>query len=513
MITFFFVGGCATLPRNFNATPSFAIQPESSTSIGEIFLSSAEENRGKSAFAVLDTAKVAFLARVALTDIAEKTIDVQTYIWKGDTTGIILLDRLRKAADRGVRVRLLLDDITTHGKDMSFGAINSHPLIQIRVFNPLGRRFQTRIFRNLTMAFHVGRMTHRMHNKIFAVDNQAVIVGGRNIADEYFGMNDKSNFRDLDLFGAGPIARDTSALFDDYWNSSWSVPLEELGVKKFSKKKLEKKTKKFKKLLRKEMNRFPYPLDLDNAYLLNNLRDIQGKLIWAKAEAVADAPGKAWADIPSEESVSAVLARLQDVSGQTKEEVMIMSPYFIVSKDSLKEAKKRINEGIRVRVLTNSMMSTDVLPAVAHYKGLRKNLIAAGIELHETRPDAANVDRYRLNPKSDASHGLHSKVAVFDRKVVFVGTFNIDPRSEHLNTEVGILVFSPELGRRLAELIEEDLNPKNSWHLTLSDKGKILWSGVDKEGQTITFKSDPYAGFWKRFKAGFLSILPIKGQL
>jgi len=509
---FLILGSCATLPKNFDATPSYAVEPDNSTSLGQILSPSLKAHPGKSGFLLLDSAKAAFLTRIALTEMAEKSIDAQYFIWKGDTAGIILMDRLRQAADRGVRVRLLLDDITTHGRDLRFAVWNSHPSIEIRIFNPLGRRFSSRLFRNLSMAFHSGRMTHRMHNKIFAVDNLVAIVGGRNIADAYFGLDKKTNYRDMDLLSAGPVAVETSSLFDDYWNSSWSIPLEEVGIKAPSKKRLKKKYKRFEKAFKRELALFPYPLDFEKKTALARLEEIRSNFIWAEAEAVGDPPGKAWDPAPEGESPSRVVSRLREITQETTTEALIVSPYLILSQGDIKEMGNRVREGVRLKILTNSMMSTDALAVVAHYKGIRKDLIEEGIALFETRPDAANRDRYTARPDLKTRHSLHAKVTVLDRKVVFIGTYNIDPRSEHLNTEVGLLVHSPELGEQVARLIEEDLLPVNSWRLELTKRKKVLWIG-EKEGKEIRFKSDPYAGFWKRFFAGFLSILPIKGQL
>jgi putative cardiolipin synthase len=504
------LAGCATLPKDFSAERSTAIRQDENTSLKSALLPSLNAHTGLSGFFLLDKAEDAFLSRVALADTAEKTIDAQYFIWAGDAAGLILMDRLIKAADRGVRVRILLDDVTSHGKDIGLGVLNKHPLIQIRVFNPLGHRFTGNVSRSISMAFHIGRMTRRMHNKLFAADNQVAIVGGRNIADDYFGLSKKSNFRDMDLMAVGPAVGEASAKFDEFWNCSWSVPMEVLGVKPPTQKQYDKITKRIQKYFAAEFKKFPYALDFSREAVLKQLDKIRSRFVWAQAEVVGDPPGKSWEPSEGWKTRSTVAARVSKVGEESKNEILLCSPYLIISPDSVAHLGGKVKSGVRVRILTNSMMSTDALPVVAHYKGLRESLLSEGVDLYEVRPDAENSPRH--SAFNEARHSLHAKVAVFDRKDVFVGTYNIDPRSENLNTEVGLLVHSPELSEQVAQSLEDDLRPVNSWTLGINTKKDLLWKG-EKDGKDITFKKDPYAGFWTRFFAGFLSILPIKGQL
>lgn len=505
-----FLVGCATLPKDFSATPSTAISQDENTALKSALQPSLNTHSGLSGFYLLDEAKDAFLSRIAMADAAEKTIDAQYFIWAGDAAGIILMDRLIKAADRGVRVRILLDDVTSHGKDMGLGALNKHPLIEIRVFNPLGHRYTGNVSRSLSMAFHVGRMTRRMHNKLFAADNQVAIVGGRNIADDYFGLSKKSNFRDMDLMAVGPMVREASAKFDEFWNCSWSVPMEVLGVKPPTQKQYDKMMGRIQKYFAAEFKKFPYPLDFSREAVMSELKKKRSQFVWAKAEVVGDPPGKSWAPSEPGKTRSTVAARVTEVAQESKSDILLCSPYLIMSPGAIEKIGEFKKDGVRVRILTNSMMSTDALPVVAHYKGLREKLIEAGVDLYEMRPDAENSSRH--SAFTQARHSLHAKVAVFDRQDVFVGTYNIDPRSENLNTEVGLLVHSPTLSEQVAQSLEDDLGPKNSWTLELTPQKELLWKG-EKDGKEIVFKKDPYAGFWKRFWAGFLSILPIKEQL
>jgi putative cardiolipin synthase len=502
---------CATLPKDFSATPSHAIPPDTSTTLQKFIAPSSEAHPGRSGFLVLDAAPDAFLARLALADMAEKTLDAQYFIWNRDSAGIILMDRLYRAADRGVRVRLLLDDTTSGGKDWVLGALNAHPNIEIRLFNPLGRRFKTGVSRTISMGLHVGRMTNRMHNKTYIVDNQFVIVGGRNIADEYFGLNQKANFRDMDLLGGGPVAADVSTMFDGYWNSPWSIPLEAVGVKAPSPASVEKKSRKFKAVLEKMMKNFPIPLDFGKDDLIARLNDLRSHFVWASSEVVGDDPGKSFEPRAPGAAASPIVNRLTQVGAEAKKEILVVSPYFILDQTDYSPVGNRVRGGLTIKILTNSMASTDALPVVAMYKGQRPGLLAEGVHLYEYRDDAAS-QRHVADPRNKARRGLHAKLTVFDRESVFVGTYNIDPRSQYLNTEVGLLVHSPELARQVADSVEKDLAPENSWRLSLDEKKKVLWVG-ETDGEEVRFSKDPHTRFWKRFLAGFFSFLPIKGQL
>lgn len=506
-----FISGCATLPKDFAATPSHALPPGTPTTLQKFIAPSADAHPGQSGFLVLDAAPDAFFARLALADMAEKTLDAQYFIWNRDSAGIILMDRLYQAAERGVRVRLLLDDTTSGGKDWVLGALNAHPEIEIRLFNPLGRRFKSGVSRTISMGLHVGRMTNRMHNKTYIVDNQFVIVGGRNIADEYFGLNQKANFRDMDLLGGGPVAADVSNMFDAYWNSPWSIPLEAAGVKTPSPASVEKKRRKFKTALEKMKKDFPIPLDFNKDEVVARLNDLRSHFVWAPSEVVGDDPGKSFEVRAPDAAASAIVNRLTQVGAKAKKEILVVSPYFILDQTDYSPVGNRVRGGLTIKILTNSMASTDALPVVAMYKGQRPGLLAEGMHLYEYRDDAAS-QRHVADPKNKARRSLHAKLTVFDRESVFVGTYNIDPRSHYLNTEVGLLVHSPELARQVADAVEKDLAPENSWRLSLDEKKKVLWVG-ESDGEEVRFSKDPHTGFWKRFLAGFFALLPIKGQL
>ncbi len=506
------VGGCSSLPKDYDAPSTSAVTQDSSSSFGQLFKPAYEAHPDKSAFYLLDTAKSAYLARIAIAEVAEKTIDAQYYEWKGDTAGIILANRLRLAAERGVRVRILLDDLTSYGHDRGLAVLNSHPNMEIKLFNPLGRRHISSLSRNLSMTVQLDRMTNRMHNKIFAVDNHVAIMGGRNIGDIYFGLSDKFNFRDMDLFAAGPIATEISESFDHYWNSPWAVPLEEVGIKIPPEKKLAKLRDRMEASYEAELTRFPYPLDFDKKDVLKHLEEIEADFIWAEGEVLSDPVGKSMNDEIGKESPSPIILRLRELGENVKNEALFVSPYLILTRAEIESLTRYIQKGITFKILTNSMITSNSMPVIAHYRKTRKRILETGAQLYEVRPDAVARERHSAHPELNIKHSLHAKIVVLDRKHVFIGTFNLDPRSRYLNTEVGLLVHSPVLSEQVAQSIEKDLQPVNSWRLSLKDQNQLQWTGVI-DGEEIHYTSDPKPGFMRRLKSGFFSVLPIKGQL
>jgi putative cardiolipin synthase len=510
-LAFLFFAGCSSLPTSFPASPSHAISPLERTTLRDLLQPGIVSHLGKSGFSIVNTGRDAILTRLALADVAEKSIDAQYFIWEGDSSGLLLIDRLIKAADRGVRVRLLLDDMTSHGKDLGLAVLNQHPQIEVRVFNPLGRRYYMGIFRTVAIAFHVGRMTNRMHNKIFVIDNQAALVGGRNIGDDYFGVAKKSNFRDLDLVTCGPIVGDISDAFDLYWNSPWAVPFELFKTKIPSGQAMDKRYRKLKEGFFAAEKIYPYPLDWRQATVIKRIQDDREKLIWADAEVVSDAPDKAWTKARRGESKSEIVRRLSKIIGQAEKELVVVSPYLIFSEESAKRLGHYTQKGVSVKILTNSLASTDALPVVAMYRPIREDILRSGAQLFEMRPDAASRERHIDPSRTKSRLSLHAKAALIDGKDVFIGTFNVDPRSEHLNTEVGLLVHSPALAQALRAELESDLSPENSYSLQW-DGEEVSWTSRTR-GSAQTFSSDPHAGFWRRLSAFFLSLLPIKNQL
>ncbi len=512
------LAGCATFPRNFQQIPSTAFQYPQRTELGRFFASSIEQHAEKSGFWLLNKGKEAILARMALMDMSERTIDMQYYIWEDDASGLLLMERAVRAAERGVRVRILVDDITLSGRDFKMAAaLNAHfPNMEFRLYNPFSRRYRARILRAFEFIRNISRLNHRMHNKIFAVDNQVAIVGGRNIGDTYFGTGPKINYRDLDLLMAGPIAADVSASFDTYWNSKWAVPLEAFREIKPSAKDIDRAKKRLRETTAKFEKDYPYRLDISRQDILKRLREIGDELIWAEAEVLYDPPDKG----RTTDQQPGVPERLGKLAREVQHDLLIESPYFIPSELMLKRMGEMAGRGVNLRVLTNSLASTDVTIVHAAYGKYRDTLLDSGVRLYELRPDAESRKLHVADPALPSKLSLHAKVVVFDKEKVFVGTLNLDPRSIILNTEVGILVHSPELAHKIIEDLEVDFQAQNSWRLEL--EREPIWGEDDvetylvwiteKNGKEKRYYREP-AGFWRKVKAVFLSLLPVEDQL
>jgi putative cardiolipin synthase len=497
--------GCATtLPTDVQRPPSTSFAEYETTSTGQLFEEVALQHPGKSGFALIRKGRPAFTGRIAMTAIAEKTIDLQYYIWEPDTTGRIFALRLVEAADRGVRVRALLDDNTLEGRDSPIAAIDAHPNIEIRIFNPFAHR-GSRIFGFLT---DFDRVNHRMHNKLVVVDNALAIVGGRNIGNHYFGVQTDANFRDLDIAAAGPIVRELSNVFDRFWNGDWSYPVSALVDRTYTEEDLRATVATLREMISKEQ--YPYPLDEDVESLRGQLGEIRDNFIWAPGQVVWDDPS-----IVEHDKEAAVMHEALHRKLQTLEkEVLIESAYFVVRERAIEAAKKMVEKGVRIRILTNSLASNDVVAAHGGYASGRKQLIENGAEIYELRPDAVSgtVKEKSLFIGGKSKAALHTKAIVFDRESVFVGSYNLDPRAAEINTEMGLYVESPELAGQVIAYMDEGVLPENSYRVQLDEDGNLVWI-TEKDGQEVRYTNEPESTFWQRFVAGFVQMLGIEDQL
>ena len=458
------IAGCATLPEHYPRPESTAYQDYLDTRVGQIFEEAAAKNPGKSGFTIIRRGRQAFTARVALADLAEKSLDVQYYIWEADATGRIMVDRIVRAADRGVRVRILVDDINLAGHDAIVAAIDAHPNIEIRVFNPFAHR-DSRFF---DFVIDLDRINHRMHNKLMVMDNAVAIVGGRNIGNHYFGVDTHANFRDLDVAAAGPAVRETSSVFDYFWNGDWAVPIAALVKEPFNESDMEAAIATVRQRIAEDD--YPYPLDQDVDELASELENIRDQFIWAPGRIVWDDPAEIKKGISQGRLAKGFFKKVETL----QDELLIESAYF-VTRDKGIEVVRQLNErGVRVRILTNSLASNDVVAAHAGHAKRREDLIANGAELYELRPDAGAV-RQRVFA-GDSKAALHTKAIVFDREAVFIGSFNLDPRSGSINTEAGLYIESPELAEQVVAYMDEGVQPENSYRVTLDEDSQLVWT-------------------------------------
>jgi putative cardiolipin synthase len=492
--------GCASLPTDYPRPQSTAFADHQSTTVGAYLAEQAAEHPGESGFAMIRRGREAFTARVALTELAERTIDLQYYIWEEDATGRILADALVRAADRGVRVRLLLDDMNFAGRDVIIAALDAHPNIEIRMFNPLAHR-RARVF---SFIGDFNRVNHRMHNKLLVTDNAMAIVGGRNIGDDYFQVDTEANFRDLDIAAGGPIVRQISNVFDHFFNGDWSVPISALVKRPYTDEDLDRASQTMRERI--SADQYPYRIDEDTAALKKSLESEIDSFVWAPGEIV-------WDD-PAEIQQTGATTRLHEAfhwrAERVESELLIESAYFIPRERGIAKMAELHDRGVRIRILTNSLVSNDVLAAHAGYADRRKQVLEAGAELYELRVDAGTIKKRVAHFQAKAA--LHTKALVFDRKAVFIGSLNLDPRSTDLNTEAGLYVESPELAQQLADWMEEAELPENSYRVLLDGDGDLVWV-TEEDGTEVRYDKDPQSTFWQRFMVGFIGLFPVEDQL
>jgi putative cardiolipin synthase len=508
--------GCATLPSDYERTVSKAITNTQDTRLGQTVSGLTAYHPGQSAFYILNSGLEAFAVRGALAGAAERSIDLQYYIYKGDTTGKLLTYQLLKAADRGVRVRILLDDLGVSGLDTVLAALDSHPNFQVRLFNPFIRRNR----KGLAFLTDFSRVNRRMHNKSYTVDNQVTIVGGRNIGNEYFQANPGINFTDLDLLAAGPVVPEISDAFDAFWNSDFAVPVYALDIGQPKAEDLNQ----VREVLRQHaegMRESDYAVRLRETDFIKNMGNEKMPLYRGDALVKYDLPDKVATD-PYDLSTH-MGPRLRMIAEDTQHEMLISSPYFVPGKPGMELFHKLSEQGVRIRILTNSLAATDVGIVHAGYSRYRKPLLQEGVELYEVKPGVGSADaenEHRIGGSSGAS--LHAKVFVFDRRSVFVGSLNLDPRSLIQNTEIGILVESPELADQLTVLFENAFqtftfqvrlrnNPYADRDSSLSEE--VLEWVTEEDGQQVKFDRDPYVSIWRIMGIKLLSLLPIEDQL
>ena len=492
-----------TIIWDYPRTPSNTFAYPQATTVGALFQEAADKHPGLSGFSVIRQGGPALMARLAMADLAEKTLDGQYYIWDGDTTGLILADRLLRAADRGVRVRLLIDDhYMSETRDANIAALDAHPNIEIRFFNPV----RNRRWRIMSFLAEFGRVNHRMHNKLFVMDNAVGIVGGRNIADVYFGVREDHNYnyRDLDVMNAGPIVNELSASFDRFWNSEWALPVGAVVEERATERDLET----FRKRLGEKLaaTGYPYPIDEHFADLRTRLVRIRDDFIWAPAKVFVENPSRVAADADA-----VIAAALRQRASEVERELLIESPYFVLGGPTIETVRQLTARGVKVRVLTNSAASHDVLPALAGYVNTRRKLLDAGIELYELRPDS-NMPRIWSVLAGQSRAALHAKALVFDRQSVFIGSFNLDPRSAVLNTEIGVMIDSPEIAGQVGELMDEGVHLGSAFHVKLDENDNLVWIAENSETK-VEYDRDPDTGFLYRFIIGVIGMLPIEDHL
>lgn len=502
------MAACSSLPTDVERPVSTAHPPDGASPIGRVIERESRAHPGLSGFSLLTDGGEALTARHDLTLLATRSIDIQYYIWESDTSGRLLAASLLAAAERGVRVRVLLDDIHTKGRDFNIGALDAHPNIEIRTFNPFARREA----RNLNLVTDFSRLNHRMHNKTFIVDGEVAILGGRNIGDDYFGLNRVVNFRDIDVLAAGPVVTDISRSFDQYWNSEWAFPVTALAEDLPSPQRAAAMRGGLAAWAA-ELREFPYHLSKTAEEAGQALRAALGPLVWGKATVVYDSPEKAAGN-----GERRVAEGLQPQIAALDSELLIEVAYFIATEAGVELLGGLVDRGVHVRILTNSLATNDLVPGHAGYSRYREDLLRRGVELHEFRPAALAPPRSSWSPLAATSKAsLHSKAMVLDGGKVFIGSFNLNPRSVDLNTEIGVIIESHELARQVTDFMNTGVQPDSAWQLHLAtDRGrseKLVWVAQSGNGEPLVHEVDPDVSRWRRFKAWLIALLPIEKEL
>lgn len=452
----------------------------------------------ESGFVTLSDGHAAFAARVALADAAEYSLDIQYYIWHGDLTGLLLFDALLRAAERGVRVRLLLDDNNTVGLDAIIARLNVHPNIEVRLFNA----FAIRRWRALCYLTDFSRLNRRMHNKSFTADRQVAIVGGRNIGDEYFGAGNNALFIDLDILAIGQVVKNVTDDFERYWTSEASSPAEQVVRKPHNATVADLLCASEQAVCRPQARVY-----YEAIYKQSFVRDLlAGRLRfeWAAISLVSDNPDKALGKAPRH---TLIWPRLKAILGTPTTELELVSPYLVPARAGVEAFASFVQKGVRVTLLTNSLEATDVIAVHAGYAKRRKPLLAAGAALFELKR-MASIPKVRDRGLTGGSgSSLHAKVFSIDRQRVFIGSFNFDPRSEKLNTEMGFVIESPDLAGKIADNLGR-LLASHAYEVRIGEEGKLEW--VEQvDSATDVHYCEPGASFWRRAGVAVAALLPI----
>ena len=514
-------GGCAGLPpgAHFPKADSIALEHPEATPLGAQFAAAAQAHAGQSAFRLVPVGVDGFLLRAQMIDAAQKTLDMQYYIFKADETGKLLMEAMLRAADRGVRVRLLVDDLDNLGQDSQVEALDAHPNIEVRLFNPLRYRGKVKAIRGAEMLLWSPRVDHRMHNKLMVIDNSIALVGGRNIGDEYFQVDPDGQQGDFETFAGGPIVPELSKSFDVFWKSVMAIPAQAL----FEGESRPEALADFRQELRehrqeKREDGSDYYTRIATGEPLRGTLNGRIPLVWATASVEYDSPEKKAVDA-GEKGGRLLRHAIGRAARETQEDLRMISAYFIPGEEGMRMFDKLRERGVEIHLLTNSLAANPERTAQSGYMHYRERLLTDGVDLHEIRPDPESTRGTAQSAKmsSYGNFGLHTKLYIFDRKKIFIGSMNFDQRSLHLNTELGLMIESPELASQGARLFDALTQPANSYHVTLEKDGKdgtphLAWH-TEEDKQPVTLVREPAKDDWQRMSVEMLSLLHFDSEL
>lgn len=476
--------------------------------VGDLVAAQDSAYAGQTGFRLLTVGAEAFLARAVLAARAQRTLDLQYYIFGNDTTGSLLFGIILHAADRGVRVRLLVDGFNLIGRDYHAAVLNMHPNVELRVFNPVAGHASGVFVRWIGMLANPRRTNRRMHNKVFIADGQLVVLGGRNVGDHYFGAGSDIEFGDMDVLCAGAVVTDICASFDGYWNSSAAKTLQSVGIKSRSMAEFGRFRHRLSNL-RKHQRYSAYARRLADTNLARTVATSHLDLHWAPARLIVDPPDKVAGD---QHDGLSPLDQLTELAEGAKRELLLVSPYFVPGERGMSVLAALRARGIRICLISNSLASTDVIAVHAAYRRYRRALLKIGVEVYETK-SLPFPDGKRRGLFASGRASLHAKVYVLDRARAVIGSLNLDPRSMFLNTEIGVLIESVCFANGIGEYVDLLASADCSYQVCLQGPSEqVVW--IDRRDEVdIRVLREPGASPWRRLAAFVLGWLPIEDQL
>lgn len=507
--------GCSTLPVRQQVKATYSTDIDTSQSyLSQLFATEKQKNPNLTGYHILFDPSEAIISRLQLIERAEKTLDLQYYIWDNDKIGALALAALLNAADRGVQVRLLIDDNNSKHLESAYYALSQHPNIQIRLFNP----YRFRQLRVLDLILNFDRMTRRMHNKTFIADHEVALLGGRNMSNQYYNSGENFQFSDMDVILVGHAVTDISHSFDEYWNHDYAYPVEQLSAYKASKLSYSSVRRQLKdhwfiSNINDEMGILSSALKFDS-WFNQNL-----KFEWVKAQVVKDAADKIRQDAAPQDYLT---FQLSNMLKTPQKNIDLVSAYFVPGQEGINALIQRQQQGVQVRVLTNSFKANDVPIVHAFYAQYREELLKNGIELYEFLPVLPmNLSRQerkeilgedeKFNRMGLSRSSLHAKFMAQDSKQVFIGSFNFDPRSAYLNTEIGVVLDSPLLAQVIHDNMDQNIM-QYAYQLKLDENNKIQWI-KQENNQKVIYSKEPRTAWWQRLGLKVLSWLPLEKQM
>lgn len=502
---------CCGLPARQGITASYHMTDTGQTALGKLSqqLKQAAPPQ-QTGYQLLYDPVDAISARLLLINSAQQSLDLQYYIWQNDNVGALMCRALLQAADRGVKVRLLLDDNNTKGMDAILLALAQHPNIEVRLFNP----FVHRNIRSIDYVFDFKRSNHRMHNKVFVADSQFAIIGGRNISNQYFDAGESFQFSDIDVLLTGQIVPEVNQSFDDYWNYQAAYPVQRMVNARNHRLTLDSLRLQLEAHVKKDKVR-QYLAQAKAEQPFETWLQSEPPFLWVSSQLVQDAPQKIDKDADPTQHLA---FQLQHALGRPQQQVDLVSAYFVVDDKARNKLAELSQQGVKIRILTNSYAANDVKIVHAFYAKNREFLLANGIQLYEFLPVIKNYNLWHRRNKrklidikgtSDAS--LHAKMLSMDNQQVFIGSFNFDLRSANINTEIGVILDSPVLAQQVSEEIDRNIL-KVSYRLHLDDKGRLQWDESTPAG-IVTHPKEPNLGPVSKMGLKMVSLLPLDGMM